>query len=209
MIFYSGQQPTTLRQLLCDQHIDGVFIVPRTSFFDDVQPIVEDHIKKISDINNVRGVVMSATSSMDSDLRDVLVTKLKSLNPTDSNSALVKLQTRLTEFHEKKIKAINALNNALDGFSNQHLTNFENIRVGLKDQLSKEPELKALIENESIVHKVQMERNTLAHQKVEFTDDGQMFLQGGKEPIVYDFKDFIRLRKELLIAKKNISKLKN
>lgn len=205
MIFYSGKVPDELRTLLYEEKIDGVFIIHRDNFFEDIQLLIEDHIKKMSDMNNVRGVVMSATSAMDTALRDILKGRLEGLDPDVSEQTLAKLKERLTDFYQGKLDQVSGLSSVDEAFADHFLTNFENVRITLKDLIAAEGELKKLIENNSVVHRVQIERNKLAHQREELTADGKMFLHG-KTSKEYNFTEFVRVRNELLAAGRDIDK---
>jgi hypothetical protein len=204
MIFYSGKKPIELRKLLFDQEVDGVFIVHRPDFYDEITPIIEDHIKKMSDINNVRGVMMSETSAMDNNLRELLKNKLVDLGKEEKDQALSNLQGRLKKHFDKKIKQVDSLSSAEEAFADHFLTSFDNVRVALKDLYKTTPKLEALIQDNSIVHQVQQERNKLAHQNEELTNDGRMLLHGPKESREYNFEEFQRIRHELLEAHSNI-----
>jgi len=205
MIFYSGQIPQNLRRMLFENEVDGVFIIHRDTFYDDIEPIIEDHIKKMSDLNNMRGVVMSETSQMDVELREILIAKSKGLSEQDLEDTFNVLKDRLSkQLREKQVK-IDGLASLEEAVSNHFMTTFDQIRVALK---SISGELgKGILKDQSLVHKVQVERNKLAHQKAELTADGRMLLHGKKEFVEYNFDEFKRLRNELVGAYSNISKL--
>lgn len=207
MVFYSGRVPTELRELLYKAEVDGVFIVHRDDFYDDIERIIEDHIKRMSDINNVRGVVMSATSTMDLDLREIAAALIE-LDPDNIPSILEKLKTRLKKDHNSKLECADKMDCVKTAILDPYATTFENVRIILQDILSSNPELKALIAQNSVVHLVQQERNKLAHQKENLTDDGKMFLGMPGKQIEYNFDKFKDIRLSLLEARKNILHLK-
>ena len=70
MIFYSGKEPESLRRILFDTKVDGVFIVDPRDLAEQIEPILEDHIKKACDVNGIRGIVMDETSRFDRLLRE-------------------------------------------------------------------------------------------------------------------------------------------
>lgn len=92
-----------------------------------------------------------------------------------------------------------------DAVLNHFVTGFDQIRVTLKELLDEPNE--ATLRNNSLIHKVQIERNKLAHQKGELTGEGKMLLHGEKQAMEYNYDEFQRLRKELLEAHSNISQL--
>ncbi|KJG17088.1 hypothetical protein [Photobacterium angustum] len=205
MIFYSGQIPEELRERLFEKKVDGVFIVHRPSFFDDIEPIVEDHIKKMSDMNNMRGVVMSETSNMDLKLRETFIDKCKALSSESLENSLQELKDRMTRQLKEKQEKVDQLVSLEEAISNHFITTFDQVRIALKSvsgELGNE-----ILKERSLVHKVQIERNKLAHQKAELTEDGRMLLHGKKEPYEYNFDEFKRMRNELLEAHRHIDML--
>ncbi|MBE8233628.1 MAG: hypothetical protein HAW67_07805 [Endozoicomonadaceae bacterium] len=209
MVFYSGSVPKELRRYLFEKDVDGVFVVGRDNFFDDIEPIIEDHIKRMSDINNMRGVVMSATSSMDVSLRDILTGKIASLDTEQTENIFRDLKNRLKKNLIKQQNKIEAYT-SLDAVVNNHfLTSFDVVRITLKSLFDAESRPYSVLNNDAIIHNVQKERNKLAHQRDEYTQDGKLILHGQNESVVYDFDAFIRIRNELLEAMENIRNIIN
>ncbi|MFB9136366.1 hypothetical protein ACFSJQ_14005 [Vibrio olivae] len=204
MVFYSGQVPKQLRKMLFDNEVDGVFIVHRDSFYDDIEPIIEDHIKKMSDINNMRGVVMSETSKMDLAIREILIAWSTNAGIDDNERALNKLKNRLTRKLEEKQQKIQNLTSIEEIIGNYILTTFDNVRVSLKELIGEVG--KDVLKDGSLLHAIQMERNVLAHCKCQLTEDGKMIVEG-REPKEYNFDEFKRLRNQILQAHEDIKKL--
>lgn len=198
MIFYSGKEAISLREMLFKQEIDGVFVVARSDFTDDVEPIIEDHIKKISDINNVRGVVMSAMSDIDRSMRSIICSKYEGLDENEKNVVFLKAKKRVTRScigHLKKIETLDSFNELLD---NPHITDFDKLRRALLSMFEKGSHEFTQLDIGSTLHKTQSERNNLAHQKDEYTSDGRLLLHPPHgDPKEYNFEEFKRLRKQL------------
>jgi hypothetical protein len=71
IIFYSAETDTSrLRQY--STGLEGVYCVNRTDLVDDVKEIFETLIKKVLDIDHMRGIVMGATSDIDELVRECL-----------------------------------------------------------------------------------------------------------------------------------------
>ncbi|PKF49089.1 hypothetical protein [Enterovibrio nigricans] len=64
-----------------------------------------------------------------------------------------------------------------------------------------------ILKEQSLVHQVQIERNKLANQKAELTEDGRMLLHGKTESFEYNFDEFKRMRNDLLEAHRHINRL--
>jgi len=206
MVFYSGVVPRELRRYLFENDVDGVFVVGRQNFYDDIEPIIEDHIKRMSDINNMRGVVMSATSTMDILLRKKLTNKINDLDKEDVDRIFHEVRVRLSKRLKDQNDKIEQLNNLTDAVNNHFLTSFDIVRVTLKSLFSASEQAHSVLTDNQTIHNVQKERNNLAHQRDEYTEDGRLILHGNKEPVVYDFNEFKRIRNELLEALDNIDK---
>ena len=204
MIFYSGKAPTELRKLLYEHKIDGVFIVHRDNFYDEIEPIVDAHIKKMSDLNNLRGVVMASTSEMDIQLRENLISKLKSLNEKDGMKCFSKAKKKLKESFSgrtSKIDGIESLDDLITVIKDPRIVDFNRVRL-IFFSACDEVEGKTLLEDNEVLHQVINKRNDLAHQKA-VLQDGKMTL--GTE--TYDHAHFIEVRKDLLAAKSAVDKL--
>ncbi len=198
MIFYSGKEAASLRQMLFEQEVDGVFIVARQSFIDDVEPIIEDHIKKISDINNIRGMVMSTMSSIDRTMRDLICSKHQNLKPEEREAIFLKAKNRVLKSFSDKKKKVENLNTFDDLLNNPHLIDFDKVRRSLGSLFQDGSDESSQLNNDSLLVKVQNERNGLAHQHDEYTEDGRLLLHPiNGDPIEYNFEEFKRLRKEL------------
>jgi hypothetical protein len=92
MIFYSATPIPKLRKLLYKNTVDGVFVVSKDSFEDNVKPIIEDHIKRMSDINNMRGLLLDEMSQCDAIIRDVLNKKFEKLPDVTQPNILKELR---------------------------------------------------------------------------------------------------------------------
>lgn len=66
IIFYSGV-PQQARQQIFDDKLNGVYITSRdyNDFEDDVLGIIDVTIKKVQDVNNLRGLIMAEVAELD------------------------------------------------------------------------------------------------------------------------------------------------
>lgn len=198
MIFYSGgKNLNDLRKELYDEKIDGVFIIDRTQLYDDIRPIIYDHIKKISSLNGARGMVMSEWSDIDIALREKLKQSLKSLDDTKRQQEGKKILERLTKKVNEKSKKLkqlqeNRLQEKLDDIYkliyDPTQCEFDIIRRSLGALNEKG----SIYDNDEYVHKIQMKRNELAHKP---------FIEIEK---YYKHKTFKQLRKDLIKLKREI-----
>ncbi len=207
MIFYSGQVPKTLRKYLFDNEVDGVFIVHRDVFYDDIEPIIEDHIKKLSDLNNIRGVVMAVTSEIDQNIRDLLVEKVNSqLNDEQKSQLLTKTKKKLQDSLKsrlKKVEQIDTIEKLTDSFTNYNIFDFNRVRLTYLSTSEKESQEQVIFSDGSNLHQVINERNKLAHEKA-VIDDGRLTLKLKSGDEQYNQEKFTQIRNLLLSAQNDI-----
>lgn len=203
MVFYSGVKPNDLRKMLFENQVDGVFVVHRSSFIDEIEPILEDHIKKMTDINNMRGVVMSAMSDVDNHIRNTIIQLCqKHPEPKKSETLLFSMKERAEKRLTKRLECLKGINSLSDLVLNHGVTEFDLVRIALKGLYEVGSTEENLLKDNNLLHKLQQERNRLAHQQDIYTDDGKLHLIGKHEQVIeYNMADFIRLRHELLEVK--------
>lgn len=207
MIFYSAKTSSDLRGMLYKSHVDGVFIVRRDHFIDDISPIITDHIKRISDINNMRGLLLDEMSQCDAIIRDLLINKYQSL--IDEKKLVVSNRLRETVKNSYKsnlphigykatfTEAVDFSKDFPELVKDYFRFDFDKIRRRLVSVLSELNENNDFLKNDALTHKLQKLRNVFAHQKAEQTDNS--ITLAGEE---YGFSEFLQLRKDLLELKK-------
>lgn len=199
LIFYSGKVAKDLREMLYIEKVDGVFIVDRRTFYDDVVPIVDDHIKRMSDINNIRGVAMSAMSGADNLMRNILLGLVNKLDDNKSSELLADVKRRLQSKVDRQSSKINSIAEVGEAISDHFLTDFDSVRIALKSLYDADDNGHRYLNEESLLVSMQRERNKLAHQRDEYTDDGKLILHGRNgERKEYNFTEFKRIRSELV-----------
>ena len=74
VIFYSQNASTTLRQLAATKEIDGVFYANRDqdSLIRKIQDVFDLTVRKVVDVNNMRGIVMAGVADLDHLLGDLI-----------------------------------------------------------------------------------------------------------------------------------------
>ena len=73
IIFYSQQGEVAVRNSIKDKGVDGVYCADRsqTEFLEKVKKVIYTTIKKVVDVDNMRGIVISKTSELDITLEEV------------------------------------------------------------------------------------------------------------------------------------------
>jgi hypothetical protein len=74
VVFYSAQTPVDeLRKLAFDRGLEGVYCASRGELVDEVLGVFESLVKKVLDLDHMRGIVMGATSDIDHMVNECLL----------------------------------------------------------------------------------------------------------------------------------------
>ncbi|MDM8523929.1 hypothetical protein QUF80_11220 [Desulfococcaceae bacterium HSG8] len=206
MIFYSGKASGDLRKILFESQVEGVFTVSRPDFVDEAWPIIEDQIKRICDINNMRGVILDEMSKIDLTMRKLYNKKYVDMLDEEKERQVKNIRKKLEERQKNikdQVKEVNS--ETLPGMITDPIkTDFNIVRMRLT-KLCNDDEILGekgkLIRNQSL-------RNQFAHNMAIYDEEnGTVSLHGFDK--VYNFDDFKDIRNELIDILKRIEKLKH
>jgi len=206
MIFYSGKAADGLRKILFESQVEGVFTVNRDSFVDEAWPIIEDQIKRICDINNMRGVILDEMSKIDLKMRELYNKKYAGLPDEEKEVQVENIRKKLEERQESiKGQVKEANSETLPGMiMNPIKTDFNIVRMRLKKLCNDEQ----ILGEKGKLKKNQSLRNQFAHNMAIYDEEkGTVSLHGFDK--VYNFDDFKDIRNELIDILNQIEKLEN
>ena len=195
MIFYSGISSEDLRTVLYNTGVEGVFSVHRGNFLDDAWLIIEDQIKRICDINNMRGVILDEMSRIELKVRQLYRKHYETLNDDNQESQVKVIKSRFKGKQKTFRKLENRVdkNNLTEIITEPKKTDFDTVRLCSKQLF----DTVDLFEDESPLALKQKLRNQFAHSIAEYDDEnGTVSLKGSNDK--YDFEDFKEIRKELI-----------
>ena len=203
IIFYSGKSPEELRDIVVKKGLDGVYVVDRTRFTDDVWRIIRDHIKSICNINSMRGVVLDEMSKIDLLIRDLLSKSYSAASGETQESHKNKLirdfESKRDRFNDKAGNV--TVENFCDLIQKPQEVEFELV----KNRLSKFFKQEEIIKTD-LIGKLQNLRNRFAHKKSIFSEElGTISLIGEEE--IFDFTKFTEIRKELMTLREAIERI--
>lgn len=100
VVFYSSMGIDELRAKGKEKELEGVYYsgrTPETSFINKVKAVIDSTIKKVQDLNNLRGLVMAEVSELDA-LMEVII-----IGYYTNSERLEKLHNKVTKDREKNI----------------------------------------------------------------------------------------------------------
>ena len=234
IIFYS--EKTKVRKKFKDECIEGIYFSERDTLLLRLKQIIPHTIKKVIDLTNMRGIVMSETSLLDIDLNNLILAILEYIDKKDSCKRQLLIdkvfQKRLEHAHtikeiEHKIKKIAKKDTTIFKLNTtereEYIINIIQLlekvessdRYQFVNKLMKEPVCKDLsITKKHTVFKIYdkeiiNKRNILAHVKEDIID-GKKILKSsfkGYEEFIFSFDDFKLIRQDLIKHKENISEM--
>ncbi len=231
IIFYS--EKTKVKEKFTDECIEGIYFSERDTLFLRLQQIIPHTIKKVIDLTNMRGLVMSETSLLDIELNNLILIILKFIDKKDSckRQLLVDkvFQKRLEHAHNIKeidheIQKINKKDTIIFKINfNEREKYIKDIKILLENiessdrymfvnKLIKEPECAGLdIQKEHAKFKqyfddIIKKRNILAHVKEDIVNGKKVLKSSfkGNESFYFSHEDFKKIRQDLIEHKENI-----
>lgn len=106
IVFYSSEAPKKLRKLIFDEDIDGVYCCHRTNLSDRTLGLIRAQMRKMLDLNHMRGIVMAATSDLDHAMVECLEVVHKVAYPDDAGTFAVLISSQVAAGLRKKADEI-------------------------------------------------------------------------------------------------------
>ena len=203
MIFYSGKAAGELRQFLFKSRVEGVFTVNREKFAEEAWPIIEDQIKRICDINNMRGIILDEMSDIDLRMRELYNKKYADLPYEEKERQVKKIRGKLEENQDSikaQVKNVNS-ETLPEMMKNPLKTDFNMVRIRLKELYDDDE----LLGEKGKLKKNQDIRNQFAHNMATYDKKNRTVSLHGI-PKAYTFDNFKDIRKELIDISNQIKK---
>jgi DNA-binding NarL/FixJ family response regulator len=178
IVFYSTSGAAVIRKAALDNQLDGVYCAdrPANSFLPKVKDVIKATVKKVLDLNTIRGIVMAETSNIDEKMLEIISCYINTLEAEAKNNFLEKRRKKLIKSTESKIEKIKS--NNVDEFYFDLLFDANQKWMAVTDIVKK-----IIPERESIIKlydpEIIKKRNILAHVK-EIKD------KSGKIQLIYE-----------------------
>jgi hypothetical protein len=189
IIFYSSKPATDLRELAYKQRVEGVYCSSRDDLVETAIGVFDTLIKKVLDLDHVRGIVMGATSDIENTVHDVLL----ALFETQNEQGQAKIRRAALKKIDEKLARLSAAGEGAKGD-----VTIEEL-FGLHELLTAADKLKLLIHElkgrtddgvkpmrimlSTYLENVMSKRNIVAHVRMQITEGGLRILRSsdGKE----------------------------
>jgi hypothetical protein len=213
ILFYSSAVEK-VRDSIRERGLEGVYTADKKEIETKFNFIFSTTIKKIQEVNSMRGLIMGETSELDVEIENAYNIIIELLTEDELKPKINKIFS--DDYKEIKKNNIKNCKTKRD----THLTDYKTY-FSESDAFRKWKLLKELLKiksfdgfNLELFKKYSADiieiRNRFAHVKTE-EKDGKMFLRGhiGKEPLEYDETKCIEIRQKLIAHRNNINVLNN
>jgi CheY-like chemotaxis protein len=107
IVFYSASEMKELRSAIHDEELDGVYCANRgEGFLPKVKDIIRLTLKKVLDLNAMRGIVMAVVSDFDEKMLNIISSYIKTEDENNASIFLSKRKKKLLESLDGKRKSI-------------------------------------------------------------------------------------------------------
>lgn len=205
IIFYSAATLVELREAVFNKNIDGVFCVDRRILGAETIEVITTILRKVVDINQMRGIVMSHVSEFDVKISECL-SDLHAEGDDDLKQRILdELYQVIEKFHEGQLRKITE-NRASYTLKNYEKLSVLDTRYGilkkLLTELASDGRIDAILETlNEFRGEVLKPRNALAHAK-EVQENGKAILKHDSD--TYDDRRLSQLRQNLLAHEDNL-----
>lgn len=210
IVFYSSEVPKNLRKLIFEQDIDGVYCFHRTNLTERTMGLIRAQMRKVLDLNHMRGIVMAATSDLDQAMIQCLEVVQSVVYPNAAEAFAASIGAQVAESLRKKADDIDKL---VTKGKLQKLLHEPAFGAALRLTVL-QAEIKKLADRINEVHLLESlsryhadvitPRNDFAHRRA-VIQAGKLTLEGRTEP--FDQDGMIALRLKLLSHSENLKAL--
>lgn len=171
VVFYSANRAADeLRQLAFSERLEGIYCITRVDLVDEVIGVFESLVKKVLDLDHVRGIVMGATSDIDQMVLESLAHIHEIADATNQQAMLAEALQRVEDKTKDLERTIEKLRkaSAFPEFLEVHAVFTANDRLRMLKRLLETDSLKphsvyvpAVV---SYMKEIVPDRNILGHQ---------------------------------------------
>ncbi len=214
IVFYSSHY-AELQNKLKDHFVEGIFTSSREELTDKVEKIIDVTIKKVQDVNNLRGLIMAEVAELDRLKKSILI-KYNIKNKDDTRLYKYVKEDVFKKIHEE----LADLNCIIDPKCEYNEIDFEKLLKNFfydsfkkSRTVFKVKKLDSKCSSVPFVHQdyydnVIKKRNVFAHEEEKIRDDGTKYLNyTDGSPLEFTEDHCIQIRKDIKRYKKILKEI--
>ena len=106
IVFYTAGETNTLWESVKEKRLEGVFLSNVAGIIEKVTRVARQSVKKVVDLENMRGIVMAQVGDMDVLIKDILEKGLAQVETNSRDEIYKDFAVRGKKFHQKKIDSL-------------------------------------------------------------------------------------------------------
>lgn len=195
VVFYSANPASELWNAVREKELEGVFISNRTTVVTKIQKVSAQSVRKILDLENVRGIVMAEVGNIDLKLESIINAAIVQLSKIEQDKIFNNYKQRIGEQAQSRIDTISSIEeNCIDGLLS-HCDSSKKWNI-FQSIAKKHPDIN-LTEIGDYSISVLVPRNFLAHGTPEKQNDGSLLFKHHGREFVFDESVSATLRNDL------------
>ncbi|MCG9738767.1 response regulator [Shewanella insulae] len=207
IIFFSGNPASDIWGAIKDKKLEGIFVANRGTINTKIQKVVSQSVRKVLDLENMRGIVMAEVGENDLRIEEILHLGVPQLGDEERSNLFKK-------FYEDAITQVGKNGNNLEGFQASpsvealcQLSDSDKKYSNLCRLLKAHPKL-ATNDLGCYRDDVLAPRNSLAHGIPVEKDDGQIAFQHRGKELEFTTEVALDLRLKIMSYKQEFDSIK-
>ncbi|GAO39216.1 hypothetical protein SCH01S_28_00750 [Sphingomonas changbaiensis NBRC 104936] len=208
LLFYSGVDEGSLREMMFKAGIEGVYCVHRDRLAQRVAELIRDLSPALNRLNAMRGLAAQVVADCDQQLRNILIHFGK--DDQKSKEIVTSIKDKIVDGAKRQVESLadyKTLNDLIFGLPVPSGLLFSEARDRARSENGSDEVRDLLRALRNYPSKVLFRRNTLAHALEERTEDGWIIRR--KEGAALTRGDFERYRAEFLSYHRDICALRD
>jgi hypothetical protein len=112
VIFYSTSESSELWEAIRIKQLEGVFVTNKRGIEQKVIRVAEQSVRKVLDLENMRGIVMSEVGDLDLLLEDIFVSAMNGISQEQQDRVFTLFHKDISKQAEKRLETLIAFKNA-------------------------------------------------------------------------------------------------
>ena len=106
VIFYSANPAAQLWAAIKEKMLEGVFVANRGGEITKIEKVAEQSVRKMLDLENVRGIVMAEVGNIDHKLENIIHASITKLDDTEQSKIYEKYKARIIDYSQSTIDKV-------------------------------------------------------------------------------------------------------
>ncbi|TAI97898.1 response regulator [Pectobacterium versatile] len=114
IVFYSSAAPNELREAIYKEEIDGVYCTRRDNLISETMAVINTTIKKVLDLNHMRGIVMAVVSDFDNLIDECLHIRYSQQCPQGQENTAIRIKEKIIQLCKSNLEEIEKIDTTSD-----------------------------------------------------------------------------------------------